>query len=92
MPDVPTAAEAGMPQLQIVNWYVLTAPAATPRPIIDRLNAETVKVMQTAETRSYFAGIGGEPISSTPEQAAAFLRNETERWGKVIRETGIKVE
>jgi tripartite-type tricarboxylate transporter receptor subunit TctC len=92
MPEVPTSAEAGMPQLLIVNWYVLTAPAATPRAIVDRLNAEVVKVMQMPETHTYLAGIGGEPISSTPEQAAAFLRAETERWGKVIRDAGIKAE
>jgi tripartite-type tricarboxylate transporter receptor subunit TctC len=92
MPQTPTSAEAGMPQLLIVNWYVLTAPAATPRAIIERLNAEVVKVMQAPETRTYMAGIGGEPISSTPEQAAAFLRAETERWGAVIRAAGIKAE
>jgi tripartite-type tricarboxylate transporter receptor subunit TctC len=92
MPDVPTSAEAGMPQLLIVNWYVLTAPAATPRAIIERLNAEVVKVMQAPETRTYLAGIGGEPISSTPEQAAAFLRSESERWARVIRAAGIKAE
>ena len=92
MPDVPTSAEAGMPQLQIVNWYVLTAPAGTPRSIVDRLNAEAVKVMQSPDTRAYFAGLGGEPISSTPEQAATFLRDETERWAKVIRAAGIKTE
>lgn len=92
MPGVPTSAEAGMPQLLIVNWYVLTAPAATPRAIVERLNAETVKVMQAPETRTYLAGIGGEPISSTPEQAAAFLRAESERWAHVIRAAGIKAE
>lgn len=92
MPDVPTSAEAGMPQLLIVNWYVLMAPAATPRAIIERLNAEVVKVMQAPETRTYLAGIGGEPISSTPGEAAAFLRAESERWGKVIRDAGIKAE
>ncbi|HEV7443739.1 MAG TPA: tripartite tricarboxylate transporter substrate binding protein [Steroidobacteraceae bacterium] len=92
MPDVPTSAEAGLPQLLIVNWYVLTAPAATPRAIIERLNAEAVKIMQAPETRTYLAGIGGEPISSTPEQAAAFLRAEFERWAKVIRAAGIKAE
>ena len=92
MPEVPTSAEAGTPQLQIVNWYVLAAPVGILRAIVDRLNAEAVKVMQSTETRTYFAGIGGEPISSTPEQAAAFLRDESGRWGKVIRDAGIKVE
>lgn len=92
MPDVPTSAEAGMPRLLIVNWYVLAAPAGTPRAIVERLSAEAAKVMQTPETRAYFAGIGGEPVSTTPEQAAAFLRTEHERWAKLIREAGIKAQ
>jgi tripartite-type tricarboxylate transporter receptor subunit TctC len=92
MPDVPTSAEAGMPDLKIVNWYVLSAPAATPRAIIDRLNVEVGKIMTSAETRQHFVNIGGEPVSTTPEQAVSFLRAESERWGKVIREAGIKGE
>lgn len=90
MPDVPTSAEAGMPQLLIINWYVMAAPAGTPRAIIDRLNAETGKVMQAADTRATMANMGGEAVTTTPEQTAAFLRTEFERWGKVIREAGIK--
>ena len=81
-----------MPQLQIVNWYVLAAPAGTPRPIIDRLNAKLIKVAQSAETRKHYAVFGGEPVASTPEQAAVFLRAEYERWGKVIRDAEIKAE
>ena len=92
MPQVPTSAEAGMPQLVAVNWYVLLAPAGTPRAIIERLNAESVKIMRTPETREFFASLGGEPASGTPEQSAAFLREEYERWGKVIRAAGIKAE
>lgn len=92
LPDVPTSAEAGMPQLLIVNWYVLAAPAGLPRAIVDRLNAESAKVMQAPETRVYFAGLGGDPVSTTPEQTAAFLRAEHERWSKLIRAAGIKAE
>jgi tripartite-type tricarboxylate transporter receptor subunit TctC len=92
MPGVPTSAEAGMPQLLIVNWYVLAAPAGTPRAVIDRLNAESAKVMQLPETRKYIAGLGGEAAAATPEQAVAFLRAEHQRWSKVIRDAGIKGE
>ena len=92
MPQVQTSAEAGMPQLVAVNWYVLLAPAATPRAIVERLNAEAVKIMRMPETRDFFASMGGEPTSSTVEQSAAFLRQEYERWGKVIRAAGIKAE
>lgn len=91
-PQVPTSAEAGMPELVAVNWYTLLAPTGTPRAIIDRLNAESVKVMNTPETRASLAAMGGEPASTTPEQAADFLRAEYARWGKVIREANIKAE
>lgn len=92
MPGVPTAAEAGMPQLLIVNWFVLAAPASTPRAIVERLNAEVNKVMQTAATQQHFVALGGEVAVTTPEQAGAFVREEYERWGRVIREANIKVE
>lgn len=92
MPGVPTAAEAGMPQLLVVNWFVLTAPAGTPRTIIDRLNAEVTKVMQTAETQQHFVALGGDVAVTTPEQAGMFVREEYLRWGKVIREAHIKAE
>ncbi len=91
MPDIPTAAEAGVPQLQIGNWYVLTAPAGLPAEIVEKLNTEVVKIMRSPEAEKYFATIGGQPISSTPEEAAALLRTETERWGKVIRDAGVKL-
>jgi tripartite-type tricarboxylate transporter receptor subunit TctC len=92
MPGVPTAAEAGMPQLLVVNWFVLTAPAGTPRAIIERLNAEVTKIMQTAETRQHFVALGGEVAVTTPEQAGVFVREEYARWGKVIRDANIKAE
>ena len=92
LPQVPTSAEAGLPGLVAVNWYVLLAPVGTPRAIVDRLNAESVKAMTAPDTRERFAALGGEPASSTPEQAAEFLRAEYARWGKVIREAGIKAE
>ena len=91
-PQVPTSAEAGMPQLVAVNWYALLAPAGTPRAIIERLNAESVKVMGTPETRASLTAMGGEPAPGTPEQTAEFLRAEYARWGKVIREANIKAE
>ena len=91
MPGVPTAAEAGIP-LAAVNWYVLLAPAGTPRAIVERLNAESVRAMYAPDTRERLAALGGEPVSGSPEDAAAFLRKENEQWGKVIREAGIKAD
>ncbi len=92
MPEVPTSAEAGMPQLIAVNWSVLLAPAGTPRAIVERLNAEAVRAMNAPDTRERLAGLGGEPASGSPEDTAAFLRREYDRWGKVIREAGIKAD
>ncbi len=92
LPGVPTAAEAGMPQFLIVNWFVLTAPAGTPQAIIDRLNSEVTKVMQTAESRQHFAALGGDVNATTPAEAAAFVREEYTRWGRVIRDANIRVE
>src|SRR5258706_334909 len=91
MPEVPTAAEAGTP-LVAVNWYMLLAPAGTPRAIVEKLNAEAVRAMNAADIRERLAGLGGEPTSGSPEDAAAFLRSEYEQWGKVVREAGIKAE
>ena len=91
MPEVPTSAEAGTP-LVAVNWYVLLAPAATPRAIVERLNVESVKAMNSADIRERLAGLGGEPLSGAPEDAVVFLRREYDQWGKVIREAGIRAE
>jgi tripartite-type tricarboxylate transporter receptor subunit TctC len=91
LPGVPLAAEAGMPRLLIVNWFVLAAPAGTPRAVIERLNTEVNKVMQLAETQKQFAVLGGNVAVTAPEQAGAFVREEFERWGRVIREANIRV-
>jgi tripartite-type tricarboxylate transporter receptor subunit TctC len=92
LPQVPTSAEAGIPELIAVNWYMLVAPAGTPRAIISQLNAEAVKITQSAETRERLAAVGAEPAFSTPEQTADFLRADYERWGRVIRDAGITAE
>ena len=91
MPDVPTAAQAGTP-LVAVNWYALVAPAGTPRAIVERLNVEAVKAMHSPDLRARLEAIGGEPMSGSPEDTAAFLKKEYEQWGKVIRDAGIKAD
>jgi len=92
LPGVPTMAEAGLPQLVVVNWYILLAPAGTPRAIVDFINREAVKAMNDPETRTRLANLGGEPASGTPEQAGEMLKREYEQWGRVIREAGIKAD
>lgn len=90
LPQVPTSAEAGQPKLIVVNWYILFAPAGTPGDIVERLNAESVKSMQAADTLKRFGEVGIESTPSTAEDAAAFLRKEYDRWGEVISKAGIR--
>ena len=92
IPEVPTSAEAGLPGLVAINWYAILAPTGTPRAIIDRLNAESVKAMSAPDMRERFAAMGGDIATGTPEQTGKFLRAENDRWGKVIREANIKAE
>jgi len=88
LPGVPTAAEAGYPELEAVLWYVMMAPAGTPQPIISRLSEVFAKIVASPDTRAKLAAVGSEPMTSTPEQFADFYRKEVARWGKVIRESG----
>lgn len=92
MPNVPTSKEAGIPDLLAVNWYPLVAPAGTPRAIIERLHAESVKAAASPDLRSRLAAMGAEAATSTPEQTGELMRAEYARWGRVIREAGIKAE
>ena len=92
LPNVPTSAEAGMRDLVAVNWYALLAPAGTPRAIVERLNSESARVMNTQESRAALAAMGGEPASATPAETAEFLRAEYQRWGQVIAGAKITAE
>ena len=90
--DIPTIAEAGVAGYEAVQWYGILAPAGTPRPIIDRLHADTVKALQQKDVREKLATDGAEPVGSTPEQFAAYIKSETEKWAKVVKAAGIKPE
>ena len=92
LPDVPTMAEAGFPAYEYIGWVGIAAPAATPKPIIDRLYREISKVLATTEARDWFGAVGMEPIADAPEAFAASIRAEHAKWGKVIREAGIRIE
>lgn len=92
MPEVPTVAESGLRDFEVTSWFGLFAPAGTPRAVIDRLNRESVAILGTTEVRQKFAGHGVEAASSNPESLGQLLASEIERWGKVIREAGIKAE
>src|SRR5688572_907727 len=91
-PDVPTVAEAGVPGYEVSTFYGVSAPAKTPRPIIDRLHAEIVRALNTADLRERLQGLGADPVGNTPEQYTAFMQNEIAKWAKVIKAAGIKGE
>ena len=92
LPEVPTVAEAGLPGFEVTTWYGILAPAGTPRPIITRLNAELVKAMQSPEMKERLAGIGTDPVTSTPEEFAAFIKTEIAKWGDVIRKANLHAD
>ncbi|HEU5178275.1 MAG TPA: tripartite tricarboxylate transporter substrate binding protein [Burkholderiales bacterium] len=92
LPEVPTVAEAGLPDFEVTTWYGILAPAGTPRGIINRLNAELVKVMHAPELKEKLAATGTEPLTSTPDEFAAYIRKEIAKWGDVIRKAGVKAD
>jgi tripartite-type tricarboxylate transporter receptor subunit TctC len=91
LPDVPTAAEAGVPGYQATLWLNLAAPAGTPGDIVQRIYAETAKALQDAELQQNFRAAGVEASPMSPQELAGFLRGEYEKWGKVVRDTGATV-
>jgi len=91
-PDIPTVAESGVPGYEVTTFYGVSAPAKTPRPIIDRLHGEIVRALNTAELRERLQSLGADPVGNTPEQYTAFMQNEIAKWGKVIKAAGIKGE
>jgi tripartite-type tricarboxylate transporter receptor subunit TctC len=92
LPDVPTVAEAGLPGMEALAWNGIFVPAGTPRPIIDTLHRELVKAYNAPDVKSQVLGTGSYVAADTPEEFAAFIRAENEKWGKVIREAKIKPE
>ncbi len=91
LPEIPPCAEA-VPGLVALNWWGVFMPKGTPKAITDKFHADIVKVLQDPEIKSKFAGLGVDAVSSTPEQFAGFIRTETTKYAKLIKETGIKAE
>ncbi|MCZ2496507.1 tripartite tricarboxylate transporter substrate binding protein [Xylophilus sp. Kf1] len=92
LPDVPTVAEAGVPGYEVSPWFAVFAPAGTPAPIVARLQAALVDAMRQPETQAKLAGVGAEPIGSTPAQLARHLDLELARWGKLIADRNIRLD
>jgi tripartite-type tricarboxylate transporter receptor subunit TctC len=92
VPEIPTVAESGIPGFLVTTWYGVSAPAKTPRPIIDKLNGEIVRALNTPDLRTRLTNDGADPVGNTPEQYTAFVQNEITKWAKVIKAAGIKGE
>jgi tripartite-type tricarboxylate transporter receptor subunit TctC len=91
-PEVPTLAEAGVPNCEISEWNALIAPAGTPPAVIARLHMEIARIMRLEEIKAKFADLGADAIGSTPDELAAFLRAEMTKWAEVVKAANIKVE
>ena len=91
-PDMPTIAESGVPGYEVTTWYGVSAPAKTPRPIIDKLHSEIVRALKSPDFSTRLKDQGADPIGITPEQTAAYVQNEINKWAKVIKAAGIKGE
>src|SRR5687767_7134661 len=91
-PDVPTAAEAGVPGYEATIWLGLMAPAGTPRPVLDKLNAEVIKVINAPEVKENWSKQGAVPMGMPVDEFAKFLREDVQKWSKLVKDTGMKVD
>jgi len=92
LPDVPTAAEAGVPGWEVVSWQAVFAPAGTPKPIVQRLNTEIAGIMKTPDVQARLADLGVEVGGGPPEQLGDFQKAEIAKWAKVVKAAGVKPE
>jgi tripartite-type tricarboxylate transporter receptor subunit TctC len=92
LPKVPTIAEAGVPGYELSPWYAVYVPAATPQPVVAKLNQALLDALRKPEVRQRLAAIGAEPVGSTPEALRAHLQSEMDKWGRVIAERGIRAD
>ena len=92
LPDVPTAAEAGLPGYKTYNWYALFAPLGTPEPIVQRVNEALIKALATPEARKQFEDIGVEVVVSNPRELSSELKQQADFWGPLIERAGVKLD
>ena len=92
IPDIPTVAEAGVPGYEVTVWFGLVAPTGTPREVIQKLNAEVIRILAMPDVRERFLAQGVEPVGSTPEHFADHIRAQMAKWAKVVADAGVKAE
>ena len=91
-PEVPTVAESGVPGYELTVWFGLVAPSGTPRDIVNKLNAEVLKILALPDVRERFLALGVEPLGSTPEEFGTHIRAQMDKWAKVVKDAGVKAE
>jgi tripartite-type tricarboxylate transporter receptor subunit TctC len=92
LPELPTVSESGLPGYAAVGWFGLLAPAATPKPIVQKLSADANRVLADADVRAKMQSVGADPVGDTPEEFAKFIRDDQAKWGQLMREAGIVPE
>jgi tripartite-type tricarboxylate transporter receptor subunit TctC len=92
VPELPTVAEAGVPGYEAVGWFGLLAPAATPKPLVDRISADANRVLIDPEIKTRMQALGADPAGNTPDEFARFIRDDQAKWSKLMREQGIRPE
>jgi tripartite-type tricarboxylate transporter receptor subunit TctC len=92
LPDVPTMTEAGFANFEAVAWFGLLAPAGTPKPIVDRLNKETVAILNTPDIKERLAGLGATTVGNTPDEFGAFINTEIDKWAPIVKRAQIELE
>lgn len=91
-PEIPTIAEAGVPGYEATQWFGVLAPAGTPRDIVNLIQSEIGRVLQQPDMKTRLSTDGAEPVGSTPDEFAAFIRTETAKWAKVVRDAGVSAD
>jgi len=92
LPDLPTIAESGYPEIESTSWWGLVAPAAVPREIVDRLGAETTRILNLPDVRERLISQGAEPAGNTPAAFAEYIKSEIGKWARMVKETGVRLE
>ena len=92
LPDVPTIAESGFPGFEAVGWIGIAAPSKTPAAVLDRLNAEIVRIINTPEMKERLATLAFTPVGDSRKAFSAFIQSEIAKWGKAVKESGAKAD